>query len=705
MMSVVQLDPHEQIKSYFTFAWKPIRLREDKRPRDEGWPESWVSEEEMLEWYEGGGNVGIQVGKVSDWLCCVDLDSEEAMKLAPKFLPETLMAGKERETLPSHYIYRSEGADYLQITDGAEEILALKAAAEGQGHQFVVAPSAHVQKGSYKWIPSFNPAAMLDIGAEKLVVAVKKLGLACLIYRYLPTEGRHNYSLSIAGALLRRGYDPNALAEIFSIVWDAARAPRDGQKAAQKNVYDTASKLGEDEPLKADGTLEDTVQGLLKPLLKAAGLKRFSRVGSEEGSSEEEEKPDDSELAQRWLYKHSTLKHSTHGWMRYSGGAWEQVEDGLVTQSVTRFLSETPGVKVSANKVSSVHRLASEHSYIRSSVWDAKDDIVVCKNGTLDLNTFTLRDHRPEDYAMGALPFDYDPNAVPEAWNEFIGQRLGDTWPFLQEFAGYCLTTDTSHEIALWLLGEGGTGKSTFVEGVTQICGSRAGRLGLADIERSSFALENIVGKTLLTATEQPSMFIKQVDVINTLVSGEVLSVNRKNKPIIDVRGSAKLMWAMNESPKLREGASGVFRRIKIVNFPKLDAPTNPAIKERIMTLEGPGILNWAIEGLKRLRERGEFVIPDSVRDAVDEFQYQNDPPRQFIDSMCVLDSKAKIPRSELYETYSKWAKKMGFHAKSVAQVKEDFVRLGLSSKKLNGKHYFAGIRLSNDPEVNVDDL
>jgi phage/plasmid-associated DNA primase len=118
--------------------------------------------------------------------------------------------------------------------------------------------------------------------------------------------------------------------------------------------------------------------------------------------------------------------------MRYEGGYWTPVKEGPITQNILRFMDRTP-VKVSANRMMSVASLASNHSYARADVWDANRDIAVCKNGTLDLNTFKLRVHRPEAYAMGALPFEYDPDAKAEAWNYFIGACLEPgEWEFPQ---------------------------------------------------------------------------------------------------------------------------------------------------------------------------------------------------------------------------------------------------------------------------------
>jgi hypothetical protein len=93
----------EQIRAYLASQWKPIRLEGDtKKPVDTGWPERWVSEEDLIAWFRGGGGIGIQVGPVSDHIACVDLDAAEARRLAPHFLPDTLKAGKEAEDLASH---------------------------------------------------------------------------------------------------------------------------------------------------------------------------------------------------------------------------------------------------------------------------------------------------------------------------------------------------------------------------------------------------------------------------------------------------------------------------------------------------------------------------------------------------------------------------------------------------------------------------
>src|ERR671913_1090273 len=155
-------------------------------------------------------------------------------------------------------------------------------------------------------------------------------------------------------------------------------------------------------------------------------------------------------------------------------------------------------------------------------------------------------------------------SAKAPAWERFLREVAGeDVAPFLQEFAGYALTTDTSHELALWLYGPPGGGRSTFLAGLGAMLGPRAGLLGLSEIQRNRFALADVPGKTLLTATEQPAGYMKASYVLNALISGDKLKVEEKFKPAYDVYPRAKVLWAMNELPRVPSANDGLFRRVK----------------------------------------------------------------------------------------------------------------------------------------------
>jgi hypothetical protein len=171
-------------QQYHNLQWKMIHVR-DKAGVLTGWPNiDGLSVKEAQEVLDDGDQIGIQAGEVSGWLCCVDCDTAESVKLAPYLLPKTLCDGKQG--IATHYIYISEGMDHYQAQNlSKREILRVRAAARGQGHLFVVPPSVHPEKGPYQWLPRFDPDLIHDIPPEDLIIAVRNLAAASLIAEHL----------------------------------------------------------------------------------------------------------------------------------------------------------------------------------------------------------------------------------------------------------------------------------------------------------------------------------------------------------------------------------------------------------------------------------------------------------------------------------------------------------------------------------------
>ena len=278
-------NPAKLIGEYFEEGWKLLRLHpETKKPVGKEWQrKEGLSQKVAKATAEHGIPIGVQVGEVSGWLCCVDLDSPEAIKLAPHFLPATLKAGKGGEV--SHYVYYSEGLDYegFRAPDNSE-LISLKAASNGQGHQFVVAPSVHPTKGPYEWAGGFDSSRIARVGSEDLRDSVRHLAASALIAGALPEKGRHHYSLAVAGYLLRSGLERDRIGEIMLHAWEAENAPRDGIVAVVRNVHDTAEKLERGEPITGGPTLDELVPGMARKLARFLGLQ--SAANDEEGERE-----------------------------------------------------------------------------------------------------------------------------------------------------------------------------------------------------------------------------------------------------------------------------------------------------------------------------------------------------------------------------------------------------------------------------------
>ena len=174
----------------------------------------------------------------------------------------------------------------------------------------------------------------------------------------------------------------------------------------------------------------------------------------------------------------------------------------------------------------------------------------------------------------------------------------------------------------------------------------------------------------------------------------EEITVEKKFKDAFTMVPRAKILWAMNDLPRVGDANSGLFRRVKVVSFPKLQSEPDPEIKRRIRA-EGAGILNWALEGLGRLRERGYFEVPACVREATEEFKRTNDVAGLFVEEACLTNSVEKIQASKLYAAYAHWCKVSGHKALSATSASREWTRLGFEKYKLNGRTFYRGLELN----------
>jgi putative DNA primase/helicase len=165
--------------------------------------------------------------------------------------------------------------------------------------------------------------------------------------------------------------------------------------------------------------------------------------------------------------------------------------------------------------------------------------------------------------------------------------------------------------------------------------------------------------------------------VLNAIISGETVMVERKHKAAFAYEPICKLIWAMNDLPRVSDANNGVFRRVKVVPFPDLpEAARRPELGEAIKG-EGPAILNWALDGLRRLRARGRFAIPQAVAGATQEFVRQNDIVGQFVAECCLTGADLATYSDPLYQRYRDWCLAHGHRPLSIVRIRADWKRLG----------------------------
>ncbi|MCC6285652.1 MAG: bifunctional DNA primase/polymerase, partial [Phycisphaerales bacterium] len=191
---------------YLARGYAPIPVPAgSKVPVLKGWTDLRLAEADLPQHFNGTGNIGVLLGEPSGWLVDVDLDCEEAVALAPAFLPPTGAKSGRPGKPSSHWWYICQGAKTRKHQDPASKKMIVEL--RSTGAQTVVGPSMHPSGEPYD--PLEGEPAVVD--AEALGAAVAALAEAVRKQRHgeaVPARPTHAsgspISSSAPDAVLRR---------------------------------------------------------------------------------------------------------------------------------------------------------------------------------------------------------------------------------------------------------------------------------------------------------------------------------------------------------------------------------------------------------------------------------------------------------------------------------------------------------------------
>ncbi|MGD9791123.1 MAG: bifunctional DNA primase/polymerase [Phycisphaerales bacterium] len=145
--TAVTLPPLEASLEYVRHGYAVVPLLpRSKRPAVAGWPKLRLTEADLGAFFTENSNIGLILGDASEGLVDVDLDTEDAVAIAERFLPVTAVTGREGRPR-SHWWFRCPGIASRRFDDPLthECILELRST----GAQTVVGPSVHPDGGHY----------------------------------------------------------------------------------------------------------------------------------------------------------------------------------------------------------------------------------------------------------------------------------------------------------------------------------------------------------------------------------------------------------------------------------------------------------------------------------------------------------------------------------------------------------------------------
>ncbi|HIH2744670.1 TPA: DNA primase family protein [Burkholderia lata] len=189
--------------------------------------------------------------------------------------------------------------------------------------------------------------------------------------------------------------------------------------------------------------------------------------------------------------------------------------------------------------------------------------------------------------------------------------------PEMQDYLGACCAStisSTNYQKCQWWQGSGSNGKSVLLSVIAAIHANVvAFDLGKLD---GDFNAEPLIPATLVTVAEAPSRR-KPISegVFKAYVSGDLVSVNRKNKVPLTVALRARWILLMNDTIGFTDMSYGFARRIANVPFNRTIAPKDRIADLDKKIIESPeemaGVVAWLIKGLVHL---SQFGFPEDDR-------------------------------------------------------------------------------------------
>jgi len=317
-------------------------------------------------------------------------------------------------------------------------------------------------------------------------------------------------------------------------------------------------------------------------------------------------------------------------------------------------------------------------------------------NGTLNLNTFELEEHSPGHRLRTRLDVSWDPSAECPRFLAYLNDVFqpdpdkAEKIAFVQQWLGYVLVPDTSMQKMLWLVGAGANGKSVLLSIVNALVGEANISHAMLDTFHQSHVRAELDGKLVNIAGEMAADSMIDDGYLKAIVAGDTIEASRKYKPSKSFRPFVRLMAATNNLPRTNDLTHGFFRRTIILSFNRKFAEheQNPNLVKELHE-ELSGILAWAVEGLRSLRQSGRFIIPASSSSALDQYRAEANPVKLFADE-CLIASPASRTRSkDLLAVHVEWCRQYGFKPRNDSTFGRALGELGFEQGKSTGTRYW----------------
>ena len=322
---------------------------------------------------------------------------------------------------------------------------------------------------------------------------------------------------------------------------------------------------------------------------------------------------------------------------------------------------------------------------------EADANLIAFNNGVLDVIKDEFYGFSPEFIVTNKIPHNYNPDAKDELMERTM-RKLAcddeDVYELLFQSIGYCFYRRNELRKSFFLLGEKRNGKSTFLDMVGTLLGeANTANLDLCEIG-DRFRTAELVGKLANIGDDINDEWVSNAAIFKKVVSGDVVTAERKGKDPFKLRSFAKFFFSANSLPRIGRGkdSGAVLDRLVIIpfnaTFSKSDADYDPFIKyklreERVME----ALIAKSVTALRTVLAEQEFISCKRVKENLEEYEVSNNPILEFfaeLDEADYLNEPVKV----VYQKYCSFCLSNNLQALSAIEFQKQMKkRYGLVVK------------------------
>lgn len=361
-------------------------------------------------------------------------------------------------------------------------------------------------------------------------------------------------------------------------------------------------------------------------------------------------------------------------WIEWREGWWRFDAEGRI--------SELARSTVERSFPASMHRLGVANALVRDAQasmrfgfgeLDVEREIIgVGPRGAeriVDLASGQMRPATPEDLVLRSTGIESGGDAP--TWRRCLREWTcddADLARYLQLVAGYCLTGSVAlHEFYV-LHGDGGDGKTKFLEWIARAMGPYAGGVNVSALlasenEAHPTSRAKLAGLRLAYSSELPKGSEWNESRMKQLTGGDTITARFMGMNEFDFPPTHKFILATNTLPRIREGGPSWDRRIRVIPFrAQFSGTSADRALDAKLAPELPGILAWMLEGardvLEFIRRGAAPPMPEAVRLANGEYLASEDWFGQFIEDRFEIDAAEPgwwCSTEEIIESFNAW--------------------------------------------------